>query len=166
MKGIFIVDMSTMSTQFFSGAPEGAYNPHALALADDDSVLVTGCASSPYSVSVYDTESRTRLWIQNTSLIVSAVGILGAHVLVTVYQNPTLVLDCNTGACIASRHKADGHILGLGVIEGLFLFSEFLTPSDLHTIVYLAMLQHLLYKQDKPLRLPLEMWDWVAKYHV
>jgi hypothetical protein len=32
--------------------------------------------------------------------------------------------------------------------------------------VYLAVLQHLLYKQFEPLRMPLEMWDWIAKYRV
>jgi hypothetical protein len=32
--------------------------------------------------------------------------------------------------------------------------------------VYLAMLQHLLCQQAKPLRLPLEMWDCIAKYCV
>jgi hypothetical protein len=32
--------------------------------------------------------------------------------------------------------------------------------------MYLAMLQHALYKQAKALSLPLEMWDWIAKYRV
>jgi hypothetical protein len=32
--------------------------------------------------------------------------------------------------------------------------------------VYLAMLQQLLFKQGKALHLPLEMWDWIAKYRV
>ena len=38
--------------------------------------------------------------------------------------------------------------------------------SDLHTSVYLAMMQHLLSKRAEPLHLPLEMWDWIAKYRV
>jgi hypothetical protein len=32
--------------------------------------------------------------------------------------------------------------------------------------MYLAMLQHLLNKLASPLHLPLEMWDWIAKYRV
>jgi hypothetical protein len=55
----------------------------------------------------------------------------------------------------------------VGVIEGPFFVLSFLShPSDLHTSVYLAMLQHLLYKHAQHLRLPLEMWDWIAKYRV
>jgi hypothetical protein len=32
--------------------------------------------------------------------------------------------------------------------------------------VYLGMLQHLLTQQAKSMHLPLEMWDWIAKYQV
>jgi hypothetical protein len=46
------------------------------------------------------------------------------------------------------------------------IFLDFFDLTDLHTSVYLAMLQHFLYKQAKPLRLPLEMWDWIANYRV
>ncbi len=118
---IFIVDVSTQSAKPFSSTPQGAlYYPHALALSDDDAVLVAGSSNSPFSVCGYDTASRTRLWIYNTASHVGVICMLGTHVLLTVYGNPTLVLDSNSGAHIAALQKADGYILGLGVIEGLF----------------------------------------------
>ncbi len=45
--------------------------------------------------------------------------MFGAHVLVTVYETPTMVLEYKTGAHIATLQKSEGHIFGLGVIEGL-----------------------------------------------
>ncbi len=42
--------------------------------------------------------------------------------LVTVFNSPTLVLDCKTGAHIAELQKAEGWIFGLDVIEVLCLF--------------------------------------------
>ncbi len=164
---IFIADVSTLSTQPFSSIPQSSYySPHALALSKDDAVLMAGCVITK-SVCGYDTASRARLWIHNTANSVRAVCMLGARLLVTVSFNPTLVLDIKSGSHIASLQKADGDIFGLGVIDSLFFILSFLPhPSDLHTSVYIAMLQHLLYKQAKPLRLPLEMWDWIAKYRV
>jgi hypothetical protein len=86
---------------------------------------------------------------------------------VTMFNHPTLVLEIKTGACIASLKKADGFIYGLGMIEGLcFILESGFILQDLHTSVYLTMLQHLLYKQVKSLHLPLEMWDWIAKYRM
>jgi hypothetical protein len=118
---MFIVDMSTQSTQPFISTPQGAhYCPHALALSDDDAVLVAGSSKIPFSVCGYDTASRTRLWISNTANSVGAVCMLGARVLVTVHFNPTLVLDRNKGKEIAALQKADGCIYGLGVTEGMF----------------------------------------------
>jgi hypothetical protein len=117
--GIFIVDVRTQSKQPFSNTPQGTlYYPHALALSEDDTVLVAGNWNYPYSVSGYDTASLDRLWIYNAASSVGAVCMLGAHVLVTVCGSPTLVLDLNTGALITALQKADGAILGLGVIEG------------------------------------------------
>jgi hypothetical protein len=117
--GIFIVDVNTQSTQSFSGTPQGAsYFPYALALSADDNTLVAGNWSSPRSVCGYNTASMSRLWIYNTVHQVGAVCLLGAHVLATVRCNPTLVLDRITGAHIAELQKADGWVLGLGVIEG------------------------------------------------
>ncbi len=116
---IFIVDMNTQSRQPFSGTPKGSYYfPHALALSDDDAVLVAGNSYTPYNVCGYDTSSRTRLWIHDTASQVGAVGMHGAQVLVTVAYSPTLLLDLMTGAQIAALQKADGSIDGLGVIEG------------------------------------------------
>jgi hypothetical protein len=84
-----------------------------------------------------------------------------------VYKNPTLLLDCNTGAHVAELLKFKGWILGLGVIKGaVHSFLNYQILSDLHISVYLAILQHLLGKQVKPMHLPLEMWDWIAKYRV
>jgi hypothetical protein len=40
---------------------------------------------------------------------------------VTVYRNPTLVIDLNTGAHVTELQKADGDIYGLGVIEGHYV---------------------------------------------
>ncbi len=117
---IFLVDVSTQSTQPFSSTPQWAvYRPHALALSEDDALLVAGNAHSPYSVCSYDTASRTRLWIHKTASFVCAVCMLSAHVLVTVAYSPTLLLDLKTGAQIAALQKADECIYGLGVIEGL-----------------------------------------------
>jgi hypothetical protein len=118
--GIFIVKVSTQSTQPFSAAQWATYyQPSALALSDDDAVLMAGSWNKPYSVCGYDTSSLTRLWIQNTANSVGAVCMLGSLVLVSVYRNPTLVLNHKTGAHIASLQKVDGGIFGLGVIEGL-----------------------------------------------
>ncbi len=164
---IFVLDASTQSTLPFSNAPQGVYyNLHALALSDDDTLLVAGCHTRPFSVSGYDTVSRTRLWIHNAVDDVGAVCMLGAYVIVTVWGNSTLVLDHKTGAQIASLQKTEGSTYGLGVVEGSLSFFLGLTSSDPHTSVYLAMLQHLLYKQATCLHLPLEMWDWIAKYRV
>jgi hypothetical protein len=165
---IFIVDLSTRSKQQFRRTPKGSYyRSHAVALSEDDAVLVTGCYNRPYSVCGFDTASCQRMWIHNTDDDVSAVCMLRAYVLVTVACSPTLVLDRNTGAQIATLQKADGWLFGLGVIEGL-CFNSFvlLMSSDLNTSVYLAFLQHLLHKQAEPLRLPLEMWHWIAKNRV
>jgi hypothetical protein len=167
--GIYLIDVSTQSILSFSSTPQNVqYKSHALALSDDDAVLVAGHDwKYPISVCGYDAASLTRLWILNTASHVDAVCMHGAHVLVTVCENPMLVVDYKTGAHIATLKKVNPYIYALGVIEGLCCF--FLTPlnpSDLHTSVYLAMLQHLLYKQAKALRLPLEMWDWIAKYQL
>jgi hypothetical protein len=130
---VSIVDVSTQSTQSFSGIPQGAYyQPNALALSDDDDFMVAGIYHSPNIVCGFDMVSLTRLWILNTIDEVGAVCMHGTHVLVTVYGNPTLVLDCKTGAHISSLPKADGWIYGLGVIEGLCFFS-FLTSDLLQT---------------------------------
>ncbi len=118
---IFIVDARTQSTRQFSKTPKDTiYYPHGLALSDDDTVLVAGC-DYPYSVCAYDTATLERLWIFNTACEVGAVCMLGAHVVATVYMNPTLVLDLNTGVRIAALQKAEGWIFGLGVIEGICL---------------------------------------------
>jgi hypothetical protein len=129
--GIFSVDIVTQSTQPFSSTPRGAfYQPHALALSDDDFVLLAGNFFNPFNVCGYDTASRTRLWIYDTINEVAAVCMHGTHALVTVFDKPTLVLDHNTGAHIASLQKADGNIFGLGVIEGLcFVLSRFSFPQ-------------------------------------
>ncbi len=117
---IFIADVSTRSTQSFHSSPQGAYfYPHAIALSDDDSVLVVGNSNRPFNACRYDTASLTRLWGHNTASHVGAVYILGAYVLVTVYRNPTLVLDLSTGEQIGELPKAEGFICGVGVIEGL-----------------------------------------------
>jgi WD40 repeat protein len=113
-------DLSTRSTKPFGNIPQGAwYRPNALALTHDDALLVAGNYWAPYSVCVYDTSSLTRLWILETALSVGAVCILGAHVLVTVDSKPSFILECKTGARIAALQKAEGSIIGLGVIEGL-----------------------------------------------
>ncbi len=120
--GVFIFDVSTQSTLPFSSTPHGAwYNPHALALSDD-AVLVAGNWYYPYSVCGYDTVSRARLWIHDTIDSVSSVCLFGASVLASVYYSLTLVLDFKTGAHIAELLKTDGHIFGLGVVEGLCFF--------------------------------------------
>jgi hypothetical protein len=80
-----------------------------------------------------------------------------------------MVLALYTGIKVpASQLQFDGYIFGLGVDEGLIIISSSLSliHSDLNTSIYLAMLQHLLYKPAKVLHLPLEMWDWIAKYRV
>jgi hypothetical protein len=48
----------------------------------------------------------------------------------------------------------------------LLLFFLFVISSDFKPSVYLGMLLHFLYQQGNGLRLPLEMWDWIAKYRV
>jgi hypothetical protein len=117
---IFIVDASTQSTRPFSSTPQGAfYRQNALALSDDDAVLVAGNARSPCSVCGYDTVSLERLWIYDTADSVGAVCILSAHVLVTVDHKTTLLLNYKTGDFIADFQKAEGRIFGMGVIEGL-----------------------------------------------
>ncbi len=124
-RNIFITDVSTKSKHPFSGTPWGAsYRPHALTLSDDDAVLVAG---SPCSVCGYDTASMTRLWIHNTAKNVCAVCMFGAHVLVTVFETPTLVLAYKTGTHIASLQNADGFNFGLGVIEGLCFILSYLS---------------------------------------
>ena len=167
--GIFLVDVITQSVQPFSDTAQDAYyQPHTASVGDNDNVVVVGNYYPSYSVCAYDTASRKRLWILNAAESVGAVCVHHAQVLVSVYCNPTLVLDLNNGKKIAALQKADGWIFGLGVIEGvcfIVLFELVDSLSD-HTSVYLAMLQHLLYKQAEPLRLPLEMWDWIAKYRV
>jgi hypothetical protein len=122
---IFLVDLITPSTEPFKSTPHGAcYNAHALALSDDDTVLVAGSyGNNPNIVCGYDTASLSRLWIHKTGSDVNSICILGARVLVTVYCNSTLVLDFNTGAHIATLLKADEDIFGMGVIEGLGFFS-------------------------------------------
>ena len=167
--GILLVDVITQSVQPFSDTPQGVgYFPNAVSLAVDGSVVVVGNNNAPFSVCGYDPASRKRLWILNTASYVGAVCVHDAQVLVSVSYNPTLVLDLNTGTQIAALLKADGAIYGLGVIEGvcfIVLFELVDSLSD-HTSVYLSMLQHLLFKQVQPLHLPLEMWDWIAKYRV
>ncbi len=165
---IFIYDVSKQSTQAFSGAFEDSfYERHALALSNDGAMLVVGSSFSPYRVCAFSTVFLTRLWTCNMLNRVDAVCVLGSRVLVTVFESPTLVLDLNTGTQVAALKKPQGFTFGLGVIEGLCFILDWLhIPSDLHTSVYLAMLQHLLYKQAHPLHLPLEMWDWIAKYRV
>jgi hypothetical protein len=117
---IFVLDGGKPSMQSFSNASHGAfYRPHALALSDDDAVLVAGNACIPNTVCGYDTASLTRLWKHTTVDGVGAVYMLDAHALVTVFCNPTLVLDLKTGEQIATLQKADGFIYGLGAIESL-----------------------------------------------
>jgi hypothetical protein len=171
-EGIFIVDVSTQSVQPLKRVPTVEYNhPENLVLSDDDAVLVVVGEFTVASSKLcgYDTASRRRLWMNDIAGEVLAVCMLGQHVLANIWKsNLTLVLDSFTGDQIAVLQTTERNILGLGVIEGL-CFILFLNPqisSDLHTSVYLAMLQHLLYKQSKSLHLPLEMWDWIAKYRV
>ncbi len=166
---IFLVDVSTQFLRSFRNIPRGAYyRSHALALSDDDALLVTGDSNRPYSACGYDTASCRRLWIHKTADDVGSVCMLSAHVVVTMYEEPTLVLDSKNGAEIATLQKDYGWFFGLGVVEGssVFMYSWPHILPDLHTSMYLAMLQHLLYKQAKPLHLPLEMWDWITKYRV
>jgi hypothetical protein len=166
--GVYLVDVITQTALPFSDTPQGGwYNPQSVSFSGNDGVVVVGNWSTPYSVCGYDTASRTRMWIFKTAREVGAVCTHHAQVLMSVYANPTLVLELNTGTHIAEMRKAEGSIYGLGVIEGVcFIF--FLDSHILigHTSVYLATLQHLLYKQAKSLRLPLEMWDWIEKYQL
>ncbi len=81
--------------------------------------MVGHFGSTPYSVCGYNTASRKPKWIHDTVESVCAVCTRHAQVLVSVYANTTLVLDLNTGTHIAEMHKAQGFILGLGVIEGV-----------------------------------------------
>ncbi len=164
--GIFFVAVCTHSIQPFSNTPLNSwYCPHAIALTDDDTVMVVGI--NTFLVCGFDTMSLERLWIYKAASSVGAVCMIGTRVLVTVKCNSTLIMDQKTGAHVALLPKAEGHIFGMGVIEGLCFILSYLSPfSDLHTSVYLALLQHLLHKQAKPLHLPLEMWDWIARYRV
>ena len=124
--GIFLVDVITQSVQPFSDTPKGAlYWPHAASVGDSDNVVVIGNPHTPYSVCAYDMASRKRLWIFNAADSVGAVCVHHAQVLVSVFGNPTLVLDLNTGTQIAESQKADGYIFGLGVIEGVCIFVSF-----------------------------------------
>jgi WD40 repeat protein len=123
--GVYHVDVITQTTLPFSNTPQGEwYCPHAVSVDDKDDVVVVGNWKSPKNVCGYDTASRSRKWIQNTASYVGAVCTHHAQVLVSVYGNPTLVLDLNTGTQIAEMHKAEGHIYGLGVIEGVFFISS------------------------------------------
>jgi hypothetical protein len=125
---IFMVDVSTQSTEPFSNKPQNAcYRPNALALSEDDAVLVAGCANTS-SVCGFDTALRTRLWIYEAASAVGAVCMLGACVLVTVAYRPILVLDRDKGTQIASLFDAEGRIHGLGVIEG-FMLHEILNSN-------------------------------------
>jgi hypothetical protein len=176
---IFFVDANTQFMQPLGNTPPKVfYGQHALVLSADDAVLCAGCFSLGHSyVCGYDTASRTRLWIYDpkdysifmfADLSICSVCMLDQHVLATYLGKPTLVLALYTGIRVpASQLQADGYIVGLGVIEGLVSFIPHpLILSDLNTSIYLAMLQHLLYKPAKVLHLPLEMWDWIAKYQV
>ncbi len=119
---IFIVDLSTQSSQSFISTPQGAhYRPHAIALSEDDSVLVAGNWSSPCSTCGYDTASLTKLWSHQAGSSVQTVCMLGTHVLVAESLNFRLVvLDCKTGAQIADLQNAVGGLYGLGAFEGMF----------------------------------------------
>ncbi len=118
---IFIVDASTHSTQAFSGTPQGPwYFPQAIALYDEDAVLLAG--SSFNGVCKYNTASLTRMWIHDTERQVVSVCLLGAHVLVAVFDE-ILVINYHTGAKIASL-KAEGYVYGLGVIESLWFIAS------------------------------------------
>ncbi len=125
---IFVVDVSTKSKLPFSITTHIAHyrRPRALTLSGDDAVLVVG-NNSGYDCNVvcgYDTASRTRLWIRSTVPKVGAVCMLGKNVLATLHGRSTLVLDYINGTHIVSLPKAEGYVLGLGVIEGLcFLYS-------------------------------------------
>ncbi len=123
--GVYLVDVITQTTLPFSDTPQGAwYYPHSVSLSDNDGVVVVGNNKAPYSVCGYGTASRARMWIINAAAGVCAVCTHHAQVLVSVYKNPTLVLDLNNGTKIAEMNKAEGAIFGLGVIEGVcFSFS-------------------------------------------
>jgi hypothetical protein len=109
---IFIVDVSTQSTEPFNITPKGAQClPHAISLDDKDNVLVVGDCGNTTSVCGYDTASRTRMWIYDAVSAVCAVYTHGTQVLVSVERNPTLVLDLNTGAHIATLQTAYGRML-------------------------------------------------------
>jgi WD40 repeat protein len=135
--GVFICYLSTQSILPFSDTPpESTYEPHALAFSVDDTVLVAGCENDKISNACgYDTATRTRLWIYNTIESVGAVCMLGAHVLVTVFNEPTLVLVLMTGIKKAEMQAHGGHF-GLGMIEGLLCFfltfSHPLRPQHFH----------------------------------
>ncbi len=95
---IFLVDLSTQSTQLFIGRPLGVSYLRALALSEDDAVLVAGSFLTD-SVCGYDMALRTLLWIHNTVDEVHTVCMLGTYVLATVYKYPAVLLDYCTGAC-------------------------------------------------------------------
>ncbi len=117
--GVYLVDVITQTTLPFSDTPQGVgYYPHSVSHSDNDDVVVVGnYRNYPHSVCGYDTASRTRMWIINTASYVGAVCTHHAQVLVSVCGSPTLVLDLNNGTKIAEMNKAEGYILGLGVIE-------------------------------------------------
>jgi hypothetical protein len=120
---IYLLDVSTQSTQSLGSTPLGSWNwPHSIALCDDDAVLVAGNGSKPHSICGYDMKSLTRMWIHTPVSHVGSVCMLGAHVLVSVLYNPTLMLDCKTGAQIVSLKNAEWDIRVLGVVEGLCFF--------------------------------------------
>jgi hypothetical protein len=138
---IFIVDLSTQSTQPFSSTSQGAwYRSHAFVLSYDDAMLVAGNSNYPYNVCGYDTASLARLWIHNTAHRVGAVCMLGAHVLVTVDYKPSLILECKTGKLIATLPKANGCIFGSGLIEGSCFILSFLSHS--HRPPYIRASRH------------------------
>jgi hypothetical protein len=121
--GVYLVDGITQTTLPFSNTPRGAgYYPHSVSVSDNDDVVVVSNYGTPYSVCGYDTASRARKWIYYTAHRVGAVCTHHAQVLVSVFGNPTLVLDLNTGTQIAEMNEADGWIFGLGVIEGVCFF--------------------------------------------
>jgi hypothetical protein len=119
---IFITDVTNQLTKSVTiiSYPE-LYGIHALALSADDSLLVAGNVTKIFAVCCYNTASLERLWIYKTGFAVCSVCMLSSYVLVAEWLNPTLILDLNTGARIASLHDEMEYIFGLGVIEGLLL---------------------------------------------
>ena len=149
LKNIFIVDVNTKHRRPLDGTPPYVlYQPHALALIADDSVLVAGKGNyryhgrgkrglESYTVRGFDMVSGTLSWTHNPLNCVGAVCMLGSYVLVAVHCKPTLVLDCYTGTEVSVLHKTGDCISGMGAIEGLcfvilsFIF-HLLRPPHLH----------------------------------